>query len=108
MAGRSLIPAFDRDVPSPHEALWFYHQGNRALRKGNWKIVHTVRSRADGWGSVAAEEDARPGEWQLFDLATDRSEGQDLARRHPRVVRELGSIWRSWRDRFAADATRPD
>ena len=108
MAGRSLIPAFDRNVPTPHEALWFYHQGNRALRKGDWKIVHTVRSRADGWGSVAAEEDARPGEWQLFDLATDRSEGEDLARRHPGVVRELASIWRSWRVRFAADATRPD
>ncbi|MDE0102374.1 MAG: arylsulfatase [Bryobacterales bacterium] len=108
MEGRSLVPAFDRDIASPHEALWFYHQGNRALRKGDWKIVHTVHSRADGWGSVAAEEDARPGEWQLYDLAADRSEGKDLARQHPGVVRELASIWESWRDRFGANAARPD
>ena len=108
MAGRSLVPLFDRDGGSRHEALWFYHQGNRALRKGDWKILHSVRTRSDGWNAVAAAEDARPGEWQLYDLARDRAEQDDLAGRHPEVVRQLASLWEAWRERFADDALGPD
>ncbi len=106
--GRSLVPAFSEDLPSQHEALWFYHQGNRALRKGDWKILHTVRTRAEGWNSVAAEEDGRPGDWQLYNLAADRAEQHDLARRRPEVVRELASVWEAWRARFASDASRAE
>lgn len=106
-AGRSLAEVFDSDGIALHEALWFYHQGNRALRKGNWKILHSVRTRDDGWGSVADEEDARPGEWELYDLATDRSERHDLAAERPEVVRELANLWEQWKDRFILEAGGP-
>ena len=103
-AGRSLAEAFEGDGITLHEALWFYHQGNRALRKGDWKILHTVRTRDDGWGSVTDEEDARPGEWVLYDLATDRAEQHDLSAERPEVVRELADLWEQWKDRFIREA----
>lgn len=107
-AGVSLSPVFERDSEPLHEALWFYHEGNRALRRGNWKIVHTVRNRDDRWTTVADEEDARPGEWALYDLSRDRAEQRDLADDRPDIVRELGSLWEEWKDRFLAEAAGRD
>ena len=103
MAGRSLAPVFEHDQPL-HDALWYYHQGNRALRMGDWKILHTVRSRDEGWNAVAEAEDARPGEWALYDLSHDRAEQHDLADELPEKVRELASVWNQWRERFLRDA----
>ena len=102
--GASLAPAFEDDGDALHDALWFYHQGNRALRRGDWKILHTVRTRDEGWSSVSEEEDARPGEWALYDLSNDRAEQRDLADRHPGLVRELEAVWEEWRERFVRDA----
>jgi len=74
------------------------------LRMGDWKILHTVRSRDEGWNAVAEAEDARPGEWALYDLSHDRAEQHDLADELPEKVRELASVWNQWRERFLRDA----
>lgn len=103
-AGKSLARVLLVDGAPIHEAVWFYHQGNRALRQGDWKILHTVRTRADGWSAVAAEEDARQGEWSLYNLASDRGEQNDLADEQPDRVRAMASVWEAWRDRFIQDA----
>lgn len=108
LAGRSLVPVFGQDGGPRHEALWFYHQGNRALRMGDWKILHTVRTRDDGWNSVAEAEDARPGEWALYDLSADRAEQRDLAQARPDKVRELAAKWDEWRERFIREAGLPE
>ena len=103
-AGLSLAATFARDDAPLHEAVWFYHQGNRALRKGHWKILHTVETRDDGWAQVAARENARPGDWELYDLSADRAEQNNLAAERPEIVRELAGQWDQWRDRFERDA----
>ena len=103
-AGVSLAATFGRDDAPLHEAVWFYHQGNRALRKGHWKILHTVETRDDGWAQVAARENARPGDWELYDLSADRAEQNNLAAEQPEIVRELAGLWDQWRDRFERDA----
>jgi arylsulfatase len=59
------------------KCLWWLHEGNRALRAGNWKIV-------------AAGKDSP---WELYDLATDRSESNNLAADKPEKVRELEELW---------------
>jgi arylsulfatase A-like enzyme len=33
-----------------HEELWFYHEGNRALRQGDWKLIHGNVKRPFPWG----------------------------------------------------------
>ena len=105
--GRSLAGTFEGDSGELHEALWFYHQGNRALRKGDWKILHAVRSRDDGWSSVADMEDSRTGDWELYDLSRDRAEQTNLASQRPEIVRELAGIWDRWKDRFIRESGGP-
>jgi arylsulfatase len=75
--GVSLAPIFAKDGAVPRDSLWWLHEGNRALRVGDWKIV-------------AAGKD---GPWELYDLRSDRSETQDLARERPEKVRELAALW---------------
>ncbi|HLJ94294.1 MAG TPA: arylsulfatase [Gemmataceae bacterium] len=77
LPGRSLVPAFAKDVTIPHDFLYFHHQTNRALRVGDWKIV---ASGADT-------------PWELYDLAKDRSETHNLAGRYPDRVKELAAVW---------------
>lgn len=77
LPGRSLVPAFARDVTIERDSLWWLHEGNRALRVGDWKIV-------------AAGKDSP---WELYDLSRDRTETTDLAREQPDKVRELAALW---------------
>jgi arylsulfatase A-like enzyme len=86
--GKSLVPAFARDGTVRHDAIWWAHEGNRAIRVGDWKLV-------------AAGQD---GPWALYDLATDRTETRDLARQEPGKARELAEHWQRLWDEFAAIA----
>jgi len=79
--GRSLVPAFAQDGTVTRDSLWWLHEGNRALRMGDWKIVAA--------GTNAA--------WELYDLRTDRAEANNLAAKLPEKARELEQVWtRQW------------
>jgi len=82
MEGRSLVPAF-ANQPVEREALFWEHEGNAAVRVGNWKLVRK--------GSKGA--------WELYDLKTDRTELHDLAAAQPERARELISKWEAWAKR---------
>ena len=87
--GRSLAPAFAKDVTIARDSLWWLHEGNRAVRAGDWKLV-------------AAEGDP----WELYDLKTDRAEQNNLAAKMPGKARELEQMWQRQADDFAALARK--
>lgn len=84
--GRSLVPLFTKDGAISHQTLWWLHEGNRALRAGNWKIV-------------AAGTDSP---WELYDLTRDRSEMKNLAATMPDTVRELAAEWQRQTEEYFA------
>ena len=76
LQGRSLVSLFEGGVPSAgrFEQGWELF-GRKAYRQGDWKIVL----------------DAPPtgtGDWQLFNLRTDRAEQIDLAAQHAEKLAE--------------------
>ena len=75
--GRSLIPAFGKDGSVQRPDLWWFHDGHRAIRAGDWKLVSP-----------------KGGAWELYDLKTDRTETVDLAARHPDRVKSLAARWK--------------
>jgi arylsulfatase len=85
LPGASLAPAFARDSAVKHTDLWWEHEGNRAIRIGDWKLVA-----------------AKNTPWELYDLANDRTETHDLAQSNPARVRELEATWLMRRDELAA------
>ncbi|MBL9139698.1 MAG: arylsulfatase [Verrucomicrobiales bacterium] len=76
--GRSLVPTLAQDGAVERDFLYFHHDGNRALRVGDWKLV-----------SGRPETNA----WCLYHLGTDRSETRDVAAEHPARVSEMTSRW---------------
>jgi arylsulfatase len=81
MDGRSLLPVFQGRQRQPHEYLFWEHEGSRAVRQGQWKLV--------------AEAGA---EWQLYDLEADRTELHNLADAQPERAAQLSRKWSEWAD----------
>jgi arylsulfatase A-like enzyme len=82
LEGKPLTPIFRGQTRPGHDAIYWEHEGNRAVRSGNWKLV------------------ARHNEpWQLFDLDADRTEMNDLAGKQPDKVRELTEKYHAWAQR---------
>lgn len=82
LEGKSLLPIFEGRQRPGHEYLFWEHEGNKAVRKGNWKLVSRF-----------------PGKWELYDMAADRTEMKDLASEHPEIVKELTAQYKQWAER---------
>ena len=87
--GRSLVPALARDGSVSRDYVFFNHEGNRALRMGDYKLV-----------SAREDRDA----WELFNLAIDRGEQHDLAATQPERVRAMVDRWDQLQADFVRDA----
>ncbi|MEO1527458.1 MAG: arylsulfatase [Planctomycetota bacterium] len=60
--------------------VFYEHQKSRAVRAGTWKLVNRGKSN----------------QWELYDLATDRTEQKDLAKREPVQLKRLKELWLDW------------
>ena len=84
MEGMTLLPAMG-GAPVVGRALFWEHEGNRALRVGDWKLVARHR-----------EQGAR---WELYDMDADRTEREDLAASQPQRVQRMAAMWDAWAER---------
>ncbi len=82
LEGRSLKPAFEAR-PIEREAIYWEHEGNRAVRVGDWKLVAKGRS----------------GPWELYNVVVDRAEMNDLAAAEPTRVRLMSAMWQKYAER---------
>lgn len=82
MEGLSLLPTFG-GKQLKREALYWEHEGNRAVRVADWKLVAAGKN----------------GPWELFDLSKDRTELNDLAAAQPKQAAQLAARWQSWAER---------
>jgi arylsulfatase len=87
MEGTSLKPLLLSSSPSlpvslSDRLLFWEHEGNRAIRRGDWKLVSK-----------------HPGGWELYDMAADRTEMHDLAAQQPERVKEMSAHWEAWAQR---------
>jgi len=90
LAGKSLVPLFASNGALTREPLWWLHEGNRALRAGDWKIV------------AAGKESP----WELYDLRSDRSESRNLASANPQKLHELAELWTQKTEEYFALAKK--
>ena len=83
--GVSLASAFQKPGTKVHDELYFHHEGNRGLRQGDYKLV-------------SAREDKN--DWELYNLAADRSELQNLAQKEPDRVKSMARRWKELDTRY--------
>jgi arylsulfatase len=85
LQGESLVPAFTGRSEDRSTPLFWEHMGNRAVRKGKWKLVSKYENK-----SVTS--------WELYDMAKDRTELNDLSSEYPDKVAELAALYTEWSD----------
>lgn len=89
--GKSLVPLFRRQQRKPHDTLCWEHIGNKAVRRGDWKLV--------GRGDPADRNN-----WELYNLAIDRTEIHNRARESPERVKHMAEVWQEWAQRTGLGA----
>ena len=86
--GKSLIATLKDKAKLTHESLWWFHDGHKAIRVGDWKAVAPI------------------GEpWELYNLANDRDESTDLAIPQAEKLESLTSRWQQQLASFVKLAT---
>jgi arylsulfatase A-like enzyme len=76
LQGKSLLPILQGKTRQAHETLYFHFGSDRALRQGPWKLVS-----------------AKLGKWELYNLADDRTELNDLSEQQPAKVEAMQAEW---------------
>ncbi len=88
-----LLAPGGEDAPARHRTQYFEMFGSRAIYHNGWKAVtyHPVGPLYDdGLDPNAPFDD---DVWELYHVATDLAEVEDLAAAHPEVVAELVARW---------------
>jgi arylsulfatase len=83
LQGKSLRPLLLGDDRPIHKTLYWEHEGHRAIRIGQWKLV----------GDIGKNN------WQLFDLEHDGTELNDVAAQYPEKVNAMAADWQAWAER---------
>lgn len=104
--GRAVLPAEGvtmlramRDARAVRGAPIFWeHEGNRAMRDGRWKLVCYYNEIHEEMSKVGTGP--RTGAWELYDLDSDRTERNDLAREESRRLRAMAGRHRAWEKRI--------
>jgi len=79
LEGISLKSEFQGQQSDEHKALFWEHEGSKAVRKEQWKAV---------------AENNQP--WELYNLATDRTETKNLAKTEPKLLQNLIDLHQQW------------
>lgn len=112
--GRDIWPTITEGRPSPHDAILLNTSPKSgAIRVGDWKLVLNgsavegdeageTEPAAPKTGAARRQKSAGDGV-ELFNLASDMSEKNNLAATHPEKVKELRARY----DEFAKQAVPP-
>ncbi|MBT5019000.1 arylsulfatase [Planctomicrobium sp.] len=87
--GQSLLRTLKEKLKPKQRTLWWSHEANHAIHQRNWK-------------AVVSGEDAQ---WELYNLAEDRTETMNLAERHPERLKEMIQEWTRLHNEYYQIAT---
>ncbi len=82
LEGESMLPAIERRGWERERPIVWEHEGSRAVRQGQWKLVSAIG-----------------GGWELYDMERDRTELDDLHARNRPKAQELEKIYEEWAER---------
>jgi arylsulfatase A-like enzyme len=80
LEGVSLVKNITNQSTDAHETLYWEHEGNKAVRDGQWKLVYELES----------------GQWELYDVIKDRTETHDISAQYPEQVKRLKLLHEQW------------
>lgn len=98
MQGTSLLPILTGDADEVHGedyTIGWELFGKRALRQGDWKIIYQPYHEVLDPRPAGIKTDT----WQLYNLADDPRELNDLSEEHPGKLKTMIGLWKSYAER---------
>jgi arylsulfatase len=89
LPGESLLGLWSGKKNNPRTLYW-EHEGNKAIRKGNLKLVRDLEDPA----------------WELYDLSKDPAETNNLAAGKPGLVNDMIAEYQTWAKRVGVKGER--
>jgi arylsulfatase len=77
--GQSFMQAIDNGNWTRPRPIFWEHEGSRAVRMGEWKLVSEVG-----------------GQWELYNMDQDRTELNNLAESNRTKADEMGKLYEEW------------
>ncbi len=77
--GESFLPALQGADWRREKPMYWEHEGNRAVRVGDWKLVSK-----------------HPGDWELYNMIEDRTELNDLSAGEAERVGRMSGMYDAW------------
>ena len=85
--GRSFVPLLHQGKEAIHQQLFWEHQGNQAVREKDMKLVRRHNQA-----------------WELYDLATDPTEMNDLSTTEAKTAQRMQEQYRQWMEDYGVQA----
>jgi len=85
LEGESFLGVFDGAEFARQAPICWEHEGNRAVRMGDWKLVSEGNTR-----------------WELYNMVQDRTELNDLSESESDRVAEMTAVYEEWAARTGA------
>lgn len=85
-SGKSFAPVFKDEEAVPHECIYWEYSKGKAIRKDNWKLV--------SWD----------GEWELYDMKTDKTETKNLIHKYPEIAKRLQTLFKIKKEQYNTQA----
>lgn len=79
VVGKSFLPQLQGRAAEENRMLFWEHEGNKAVRQGNWKLVKSHQQN-----------------WELYQLDQDPAELNDLSAEFPERVQGLIAAYNDW------------
>jgi arylsulfatase len=84
----------DPETPTGKDTQFYTMLGTRGIWHQGW-FANTVHAASPaGWGNFDKDR------WELFHIASDRSQCHDLAAEHPEKLEELKALWFAEADKY--------
>ncbi|MEM6910690.1 MAG: sulfatase-like hydrolase/transferase [Verrucomicrobiota bacterium] len=96
--GKSLVPLFEGEMGPRPEPIAFRFQGQAALIDNDFKLVKA-------WGRKNA---SGPRSFELYHVASDPGETQDLSKEKPEYFQSLIDQWLAWEESVKASVAGKD
>ncbi|MFW6410385.1 MAG: arylsulfatase [Halanaerobiales bacterium] len=83
LEGESFRPLLEGKGWERKKPVFWEHEGNCAVRDGKWKLVSRFEKQ----------------EWELYNMAEDRTELNDLSSKRPKITKKLKEKYEIWKKR---------
>ena len=102
LEGMSLLAEIRGEKENADRELFWEHEGNRCVRKGDWKLISRYEKDYEYFERWQFPIKPRTLEWELYNVKEDRWELNEVSAEHTQLVEEMKKDYDAYFKRIGA------